>query len=72
MNKPSIGRVVHYVRGGAHLAATIGLVEDDGSVTLCALNPFADAAADIWLLVKGVQYDENMAEGTYHWPEMVF
>lgn len=71
--QPSIGRVVHYVSYGtsggeypkACRAATITEVHggDDQNVGLAVLNPtglFFD---------RSVEFDDEQAGGTWHWPE---
>ncbi|MGE5612664.1 MAG: hypothetical protein ACM3UO_00115 [Bacillota bacterium] len=76
MQKPSVGRVVHYVaRGSADgkfpsvcRAAIVTEVSDIASkpiVSLAVLNP-TGVFFDI-----NVAYDEQQAPGTWHWPERV-
>lgn len=81
--KPSVGRIVHYVSYGSPVqpdgtqvfacecrAATITEVGDASVVGLCVLNPsglFFHALSD-----GGCSHDETMKPGgTWHWPERV-
>jgi len=67
--KPTVGRIVHYVaRGSAdgkfppvHRAAVNAEVIP-GAVHLVVLNPQG-------IFFDKVEYDENKAPGTWHWPE---
>lgn len=71
--KPSIGRIVHYVAYGtpggeykpAHRAAIIAEVESDSRVGLCVLNP-----TGLFFNQKVSRDDsEQPRGGTWHWPE---
>jgi hypothetical protein len=79
MQRPSVGRVVHYVSYGTPggefestcRAATITEVgEQPGTVGLCVQNPtglFFHPLAD-----GGSRHnEESKAGGTWHWPERV-
>ena len=78
--KPSVGRVVHYVAygtpkgeytAGAHRAAIITEVDYDEEfhdyfVSICILNPTG------LFFLQGAEYDETgQKSGTWHWPERV-
>jgi YD repeat-containing protein len=68
--KPSVGRMVHYVLGGvetpaAHRAAVVGELHDDGTLELAVLLPLG------WQVLPRVTYDEEGRPGTWHWPERV-
>ena len=79
--KPSVGRVVHYVSygtpGGEYKsecrAAIITAVKEkddngnllDGVVSLCVLNPTGQFFNEV------VLYNEDKKGGTWHWPERV-
>jgi hypothetical protein len=76
--KPSVGRVVHYVaRGSAdgRFPATCRMAfvtetADDGLVGLMVANPSGLFFHP--LEMGGCDYDEeNKAGGTWHWPERV-
>jgi hypothetical protein len=66
--KPSIGRVVHYVSGhtGDHYAAMITKVDPDGKVSLVIWPPNQPYIGD-----RAVEYSEECAPRTWHWPERV-
>lgn len=62
MQKPSIGRIVHYVNhSGQHLAAIVTKVND----STVHLGVFDDA----YVVIKYVDYDESTGINTWHWPE---
>lgn len=78
--KPSVGRVVHYVAygtpggefpAGVCRAAVITEVNDpdsatpSGAVGLCVLNPTG------LFFNRGIQYSAESKPGTWHWPERV-
>lgn len=68
--KPVVGDTVHYVAPGAHRAAiVIGIVDAEGDPVNLAV--FADGSA--WgagpYQSLGVFYDEELEQGTWHWPE---
>lgn len=74
MDKPSVGRIVHYqsygTPGGEYKslprAAVITEVHGDAShVSLCILNPTGLFFND------SVQYDETAKPGTWRWPPRV-
>ncbi len=71
MDKPSVGRIVHYVAygtpggefpAGVCRAATITEVTDP-SVGLMVANPTG------LFFNRGVPHDEGKAPGPWHWPE---
>ncbi len=75
--KPTIGRIVHYVSYGTpngeykpeHRAAIITAVHEgyeDGSclVSLCILNP-----GGVFFSSEVAQDESDKAGGTWHWPE---
>ena len=82
-DRPSVGRIVHYVAygtpggefpAGVCRAAVITEVDDDGVVGLCVTNPTG------LFFNRGVRYDfpnpgelpmRNVEPGTWHWPERV-
>lgn len=67
--KPSVGRVVHYVSGrsGNHLAAIIAFVNEDGTVNLGAFDEFGGH-----MQRRHVPYDASAkVAGSWHWPERV-
>lgn len=69
--KPSVGRIVHYVRPGSadgffkpeHSAAIITSVTPDG-VGLFVMNPNG-----VYFNNDGTPYDPNGGPRTWHWPE---
>lgn len=73
--KPSIGRIVHYVSYGSPggefqsecRAAIVTRVSSlsTGDVDLCVLNPTG------MYFNQGCRYDEGKGPGTWHWPERV-
>jgi hypothetical protein len=64
--QPSIGRIVHYVASnGAHLAADVCAIKDDGSVSLFIKDNVLQRA----YFKQGVVFDEQAKVGTWHWPE---
>lgn len=75
--KPSVGRIVHYVSygtpGGEYTkecrAAVVTAVddEDEGLVSLCVLNPTGQ------FFNRNLPMDESdePSGGTWHWPERV-
>lgn len=73
MPTPSVGRIVHYVSygtpGGEYAsqcrAAVITEVDASGTVGLCVLNPTGQ------FFNRELEYDEDQAGGTWHWPEQV-
>lgn len=81
MDKPSIGRIVHYVlpvskNAGAHRPAIIVKINDDNAETVNlkvftdGLNEGSAYITDTW--VPDVEQDEEDADGgTWHWPERV-
>ena len=73
--KPSVGRVVHYVAYGTpggeykpeHRAAVVTAVnEESGMVSLCVLNP-----TGLFFNLNVRPDEETKASGTWHWPEFV-
>lgn len=72
-DRPSIGRIVHFVNAGHSLgtysstcrAAVVTDLKDDVTVTLAVFHPRGQAFYD------GITYDEGKAGGTWHWPERV-
>lgn len=64
---PSIGRVVHYVKGDKHFAAII--TDPDwhggGEQSLTILPPQSEPFWEI------SSYSEQPKNGTWHWPEYV-
>ncbi|HET7637264.1 MAG TPA: hypothetical protein VFK47_00855 [Ktedonobacteraceae bacterium] len=72
MQKPSVGRVVHYVSYGTPggefssvcRAAVVASVQNDTAVDLVVLNPTG-------LFFNASEYSEVPKGGTWHWPEMV-
>ena len=62
--KPTIGRIVHYIVGGQHLAAIIVHVWSDIRVNLISF----DSNGRI-LPRASVLYSEYNGENTWHWPE---
>lgn len=69
--KPTVGRIVHYVAfgtpggeyaAGAHRAAIVTEVADD-AVTLHIFNPTGTHFR------AGVKHDPTHQPGTWHWPE---
>lgn len=70
--KPSVGRIVHYVgKGGACTAATVTEVDDEQS--LVGLFVTAPTTAYLLPLAEGgaiADHDEQKP-GTWHWPERV-
>ncbi len=70
-DKPSIGRIVHYVSMGHSLgtysstcrAAIITDVRDEVTVSLAAFS-----GKGIWFY-ENITLDESKAGGTWHWPE---
>jgi hypothetical protein len=79
VQKPSIGRVVHFVQDGVHYAATIVVVWSDSCVNLCVLPngwsapggaPFTNShPAVITSVVYGAP--EENRDNSWHWPEIV-
>ena len=76
MNKPSIGRIVHYTCQftGEHLAAIIVRVWSDTCVNLRIFydgTNHGQVHPNEW--VTSVKYDEsvNPQNQTWHWPERV-
>lgn len=80
MDRPSIGRIVHYVAygtpggefpAGVCRAAVITEVDQEGAgaavqaVGLCVLNPTG------LFFNRGVPYDQGQAPGSWHWPERI-
>jgi hypothetical protein len=73
--KPSVGRIVHYMaRGSADgvfkpecRAAIITEVSGDNSewISLCILNPTG------LFFTHRVPFEDNKNPGTWHWPERV-
>ena len=79
MDKPSVGRIVHYVAygtpggefpAGVCRAAVITEVPNrtgdertQATVSLCAINPTG------LFFNRGIPYNEGKAPGTWHWPE---
>lgn len=65
MQKPSIGRIVHYVNfANQHLAAIVTKVTDD-AVHLVVFNP-ATAYTDYQF---DIVFSELPTPDTWHWPE---
>lgn len=79
--KPSVGRVVHYVSHGtppradgsqaytSECRAAVITQVGDGTVGLCVLNPagmfFREAVE------PGTNFIDELHNGTWHWPERV-
>lgn len=72
MDKPSVGRIVHYVSYGTPggefasecRAAVVTAVSDDvDTVSLCVLNPTG------CFFNQGIQHSDGINGGTWHWPE---
>jgi hypothetical protein len=73
---PCVGRVVHYVSTayGAHCAAIITRVYDDGRRAYVTLAVFDDGRTDESpvMIRRGIRHDETAkAPGSWHWPERV-
>lgn len=72
MQKPSVGRVVHYVSYGTPggefssvcRAAVIAGVQNDTAVNLVVLNPTG-------LFFNEAEFSDTHKGGTWHWPELV-
>lgn len=74
MDKPSVGRIVHYVAYGtpggefpagicrAAIITEVSLTRPQ-IVGLCVLNPTGQ------FFNREIGYDEGNAPGTWHWPE---
>lgn len=75
MQKPSIGRVVHYVNDkGEHQPAIIGAVHSDTCVSLTVFPPFEDCyKASSRLYQEGKDPDGKLdhQNNSWHWPERV-
>lgn len=84
LQKPSVGRIVHYVAYGTisdgfklcpHRAAIITQVHSDSCVDLCIINPTGLLCATSALLDDGEQVEGAPAPrtlpGSWHWPERV-
>lgn len=67
MTIPSVGRIVHYVGAtGKCRAAVVSDAQDLGDgIGLAVLHPAEQPYP------AAVEYDENQAVGTWHWPERV-
>lgn len=78
MQKPSVGRVVHYVAYGtpggefpagvcrAAVVTEVGAPEKPDLASVCVLNPTG------FFFNRWLQQDEEKKEpGTWHWPERV-
>lgn len=71
VDKPSIGRIVHYVSMGHSLgtyastcrAAIVTDVKDDKTVTVAVFSGKSLS------FNEGVTLDDGKAGGTWHWPE---
>jgi hypothetical protein len=70
---PSIGRMVHYVaygtpggeyKAGAHRAAVITQVNEDGTVGLFIMNP-----TGVFFPTSVMGDQTGNQPGTWHWPE---
>lgn len=75
--KPSIGRIVHYVLGGLHFAALIVYVWPDNSVNL---HVFGTGVSTLDVDAAGLRMHVTQDQGTgdavhghaghsWHWPE---
>lgn len=75
-DKPSVGRIVHYVAYGTPggefptgvcRAAVITAVEnaEEEIVSLCVMNPTG------LFFNQGLKYSSENLPGTWHWPERV-
>lgn len=65
--KPSIGRIVHFVNGsGEHNAAIVVDVYDGGVVHLNVFRRFGGSG-----FVTCVIYSSEMKPCTWHWPERI-
>jgi len=70
--KPSIGRIVHYVAYGTpggeykpeHRAAVVTAVHSDTCVSLCVLNP-----TGLFFQTSLLQDETDKKSGSWHWPE---
>jgi hypothetical protein len=75
VDKPSIGRVVHYVISKeVHLPATITSVKnsEEEIVNLFLMNdPEIPRRYDLEKGVVNCRHDEEANPGTWHWPERV-
>jgi hypothetical protein len=79
MQKPSVGRIVHYVLptphklAGAHCAAMIIAVDNDDSVTLQVTKPDGEQLTTVnpphQDFGAGTAAHEEF--GSWHWPERV-
>lgn len=64
---PTMGRIVHFVKGsGIVRAAVITLVHDGGVVNLTVFESNGDTYG-----AGRVAYNENGKQGTWHWPPRV-
>jgi hypothetical protein len=69
VNKPSVGRIVHFVYGGNHFAAIITHVWSDNNVNLFAFDNGLNQLA--LSVVTSVTLDELKGDYTWHWPEKI-
>jgi len=71
--KPSVGRIVHYVSGGACFAAIVISVNEGNVATPVGLHVFyPPGVPETW---RGpdvlTSQSEDRHDGTWHWPERV-
>lgn len=73
--KPTIGRIVHFVRGATERPAIIVHVSTDGAVNLQVFNDsgylgsLGDALPSVtW--ETSVRYSEGGENRTWHWPQL--
>lgn len=64
--KPSIGRIIHFVRGvnGDHTPGIINAVHSEETIG-ATLFPYNDVPFQ----VNTILYDEDGTDSTWHWPE---
>lgn len=77
MDKPSVGRIVHYVAygtpggefpAGVCRAAMVTETDSEGAIEhvgMCVMNPTG------LFFNRHIPHDESKKPGTWHWPERV-